>query len=618
VSDSSGKVKVGTVAATLRDSGCKFCTACVEVCPTGAIRDIGMRNKDEDLLPCVAACPAGINIPWYLRFVAQGKADQALSVIREKVPLPGILGRVCVRPCEEACRRKEVNEPVSICGLKRFAADHAEDAWKAASFKRPDTGKKVAVVGSGPAGLTAAFYLRKLGHGVTIFDANEKPGGMMRYGIPRYRLPDAVLDKEIGEIFALGVDFQPGTSIGKDVTLKDLKNDYNAEFIATGAPLSRRISLDGAGLPQVLWGVDFLRNVSLGKDVSLAGKVVVIGGGAVAVDASLTARRLGAEEVHMVCLEDRREMPAHASEIQNAEDEGVMIHNCWGPLEVVEQDGAVKGICFTRCVCVFDSAGKFNPSFDNECTMGLAADTIILAIGQSTDLAFAFGEGVAVQANLVRVDDKSQETNVAGIFAGGDAVVFPGAIIHAVAAGRRAASAIDKYLGDAGEIGESLVKLPQPNPCLGREEGFADRPRISTRKVPVLERTGFDEVDLGFGSEDACSEASRCLQCDLRLAMTDVVLPPEHILAFTEENVEKVPEAEGAFRLMDETKKVIVIKGTENMRKLLSEYMQTTKRANYFDFEEDKMFSKRESELIQQHLQKYGEMPSGGEEDDLF
>lgn len=630
VVDDTGKARIGSVAPTLKDSGCKFCTACVEVCPAGAIMDRGLKRKAEDLLPCVHACPAGINIPWYLRFVAQGKADEALAVIRETVPFPGILGRVCVRPCESVCRRGGVNEPISVCAIKRFASDNGTDAWKASSLVAADTGKKVAIVGAGPGGLTAAFYLRKKGHDVTVFDANPKAGGMMRYGIPRYRLPDDVLDNEIGEMLGLGVEFVPETKVGEDTTIPRLRDNFNAVFIATGAPLSRKIPLDGANLPEVLWGVDFLREANLltegnGRTVSgesahpLKGKVVVIGGGAVAVDAALTARRLGATDVQMVCLEDRGEMPAHPWEIQEAEEEGVVIHNCWGPMEIVDQQGGVRGICFKQCVCVFDSEGKFNPSYNDECTMGLAADTIILAIGQSSDLSFAEAEGVSVRGNLVQVNEKTLETNVPGIFAGGDAVVFPGAIVHAVAAGRKAASAIDKYLGGDGVIEERLVDLPQLNHHVGREEEFAYKPRFSTHKVPVADRTDFREVDLGFGNGDAAAEAARCLQCDLRLAISKIEMPPEHILPFTEEDVMKVPETEGAFRLMNAEKKPFVIKGCDNMRELMLEFLETQEEAKFFDYEEDMMYSKRESELVQEHLQKYGEMPGGElDDDDLF
>jgi formate dehydrogenase (NADP+) beta subunit len=620
VFDRDGKVRVGSMAPTLKDSGCKFCTACVEVCPTGAIMDkaVKVSDRERDLLPCTAACPAGINIPWYLRLIAGGNADMAYSVIRESVPLPGILGRVCVRPCEAACRRGQVNEPISICALKRFASDHEQGSWKAASFVAPDTGKKVAVVGAGPAGLTTAFYLRKKGHAVTVFDSRPKAGGMMRYGIPRYRLPEAILDKDISEIFSRGVSFQPNTSVGKDISLEELRKHHDAVFIGVGAQLSRKIPIKRADLSQMLWGVDFLREVNLDRGQNLDGKVVVIGGGAVAIDVALTARRMGAKEVRLVCLEDREEMPAHDWEIRDAEDEGVVVHSCWGPLEVVPQDWGV-GICFQKCLCVFDSKGTFNPSYDSECTMTLDADVIILAIGQASNLDFATAGGVAVQRGLISVDEKTLHTSVNGVFAGGDAVVFPGAIVHAMGAGRKAASTIDEFLGGNGLIEETLLELPALNPKLGREEGFAYRERAITTKIPVSERTSFQEVDLGFGPADAAREAGRCLQCDLRLAMGTVQLPPEHMMAFTEENIQKVPETEGALRLMDKDAKPIVIKGTKNLRELLVGFLESTPDARFFDFEEDKMFSKRESELIQQHLQKYGQMPNAGnDEDDLF
>ncbi len=621
VVDGFGNVQVGSVAPTLKESGCKFCTACVEVCPTGAVMDKGVRpaEREKDLLPCVGACPAGINIPWYLRFIAEGKAEQAYSVIRERVPFPGILGRVCVRPCESACRRGQVNESISICALKRFAADNSPADPDLPPTTSPETGKKVAIVGAGPAGLSVAFHLRRKGHKPTIFDSAEKPGGMMRYGIPRYRLPETVLDREIGSILASGVEFRPGTAIGKDISLRKLRDDYEAVYLATGAPLSRRIPVEGANLPQVLWGVDFLRNVNQGKAVKLDGHVVVIGGGAVAVDVALTARRVGAEQVSLVCLEDRHEMPAHSWEIEEAEEEGVEIHNCWGPMEISNQAGNVGGICFTRCVCVFDAQGKFNPYFDNNCTMTLEANTIVMAIGQSSDLDFAVPEGLKIENGLIKTDEKTFETNLRGVYAGGDAVIFPGAIIHAVAQARKAALAIDRYLGGDGVIDDALVDLPELKPWVGRDEGFAFLGKQTTRKLSSSDRKDFKEVDLGFTAEAAMNEAKRCLQCDLRLNMGQIQLPPGHIQPFTEEAVDRVPETEGAFRLMNSDKVPVVIKGGSNMRELLLEYLDSNEEAIYFDYQEDKMFSKRESELVQQHLQKYGQMPSSGsDEDDLF
>ncbi|MBW1887095.1 MAG: FAD-dependent oxidoreductase, partial [Deltaproteobacteria bacterium] len=332
--DRDGQVQIGTIAPTLEESGCKFCTACVEVCPTGTLMDKAIRpgKREEDLVPCKEACPSHVDVPDYLRLITEGKADEANAVIREKVPFPGILGRVCIRLCEEVCRRGEVNEPISICALKRYAADREKGLWKEGIRVHDNTGKKVAIVGSGPAGLTAAFYLRKQGHSVTVFEARDQAGGMMRYGIPAYRLPWEVLDKEIQEILNLGVEFKPNQALGKDFTLNQLKeNGFDAIFLAVGAQLSRRISIEGSDLPDVLWGVDFLRQVAEKEEIRLKDRVIVIGGGNVAVDVAMTALRCGAKEITMACLESREEMPAHEWEIQGAIEEGVRLMPSWGP-----------------------------------------------------------------------------------------------------------------------------------------------------------------------------------------------------------------------------------------------------------------------------------------------
>ena len=244
VYDEMGQIQVGTVAATLEDSGCKFCTACVEVCPTGALVDksVAPATRQDDLVPCKAACPVHMDVPGYLRLCAQGKPNEANSIIREKVPFPGILGRVCIHPCEDACRRGEVNDAISICALKRYAADGDKGLWKNANRLSADTGKKVAIVGAGPAGLTAAFYLRKKGHAVTIFDAGKVAGGMMRYGIPEFRLPREILDAEISDILDLGIDLKSGRVLSTDITLDQLSSDgYDAVFLGVGARESRRI-----------------------------------------------------------------------------------------------------------------------------------------------------------------------------------------------------------------------------------------------------------------------------------------------------------------------------------------------------------------------------------------
>ena len=619
VYDEKGLVQVGCLGPSLEESGCKFCTACVEVCPTGALIDksVGPGRKEQDIVPCKEACPAHIDIPGYLRLIVEGKRDEANAVIREKVPFPGILGRVCIHPCEEVCRRGEVNEPVSICALKRYAADGDSGLWKVSSKVEDDTGEKVAIVGSGPAGLTAAFYLRKLGHAVTVFDARSEAGGMMRYAIPAYRLPRDILDKEIKEILDLGIEFRPNQALGKDFSLEQLKSEgYDAVFLGVGAQLSRRIPVEGVELPDVLWGVDFLGKVSEGEKISLKDRVIVIGGGNVAVDVALSAIRCGAREVTMVCLERRDEMPAHDWEIEGALAEGVKLMPLWGPGKILSTNGQVSGMELVRCTSVFDDRGDFCPTFDDTKEQ-IEGDQVILAVGQASDLSFLGDDTrISVDKGLIVVNPDTLETGMKGVYAGGDVAAVPGAIIHAIAAGRKAASSIDKTLGGTGEIDEILCDRESPNQYLGKDEGFALWPREICPEIGLEGRhQGFEEVSLGYAGKQAQREAKRCLQCDLRLLLGSNPSPPEKVLAFTEENVNQVTEGEGVFQLYDEDRKILVIKGTSNLREGLLEALEENAAAVWFDFEEDKMYSKRESELIQQYLQEHGEMPGGGDSD---
>jgi len=622
--DRDCQVQVGTIASNLEESGCKFCTACVEVCPTGTLMDKAIRpgKREEDLVPCKEACPAHMDVPDYLRLITEGKADEANVVIREKVPFPGILGRVCIRPCEDVCRRGGVNEPISICALKRYAADREKGLWKEGIRVHDDTGKKVAIVGSGPAGLTAAFYLRKQGHSVTVFEARDQAGGMMRYGIPAYRLPWEVLDKEIQEILNLGVEFKPNQVLGKDFTLNQLKEDgFGAMFLAVGAQLSRRISIEGSDLPDVLWGVDFLRQVAQKQPVQLKDRVIVIGGGNVAVDVAMTALRCGAKEITMACLESREEMPAHEWEIQGVIEEGVRLMPSWGPHRILSHNGQVKGMELVRCASVFDDQGNFCPAFD-DAKEKIEGDQVIMSIGQASDLSFLENNSsIPIDEGLIVVDQESLETGMKGVYAGGDVVAIPGAIIHAIAAGRKAAESIDKVIGGNGVIDGTLFQRKAPTPYLGRDEGFAIWER---EKVPEMglegRHEGFQEVSLGYEEEQALKEAKRCLQCDLRLHMAFNPSPPEKWLTFNEENANQVPETEGVYQLLDEDHLVLVIKGTANLREALKEELDENEKAVWFEFEEDKMYSKRESELIQKYLQEHGEMPGGGDSDldDLF
>ena len=510
---------------------CTTCGRCEDACPNGIeildiIRIMRQMSPPEwvpDAAPCVLACPAGINIPGYLRLIAQGKVNEAYALIREKVPFPGILGRVCTHPCEDACRRGDVfKQPIAICALKRYVADHADDLSEQVSKVGEDTGHKVAILGAGPAGLTAAFYLRKKGHQVTVFEDRSEPGGMMRFGIPDYRLPREVVDKEIKQILDLGIELRTEKKLGRDFDIDRLKADgYEAVFLAVGAQLSRTIDLEGADLDDVFWGLDFLCEVNEGKEITLKDRVVVVGGGNVAVDVALTALRLGAKEVTLACLEGREEMPANPWEVEMALEEGVRLMPSWGPHRIVGDSGKVSGVELLRCTSVFDEAGNFCPTFA-KIKETVTADQVILAIGQAPDLSFVNDKGpLRVEKGLVGIDKETLETGMPGIFAGGDIAKAPGSIIDAIAAGRRAASSIDRFLGGDGNTEETFVEIPPIEPGTARrDKGFADLKREEMPFIALSERhDGFREVELGLSHDQAIKEADRCLHCDLELRL---------------------------------------------------------------------------------------------------
>ena len=512
---------VGTLhGKLLKDEDCRFCTACAEVCPTGSIRDklqllTTNLKKEEALVPCRTACPAHTDIPRYIRFVKEGDYDAAVAVIREKVPFPNALGHVCSHACELECKRKEVSEAMSIRDIKRYAAEHDTGRyWKGKGKQLPDTGKKVCVVGGGPAGLTAAYYLRKQGHAVTVKEALPTVGGMMSYGIPSYRLPREIVAQEAKVIEDQGVVIETNTKVEKPV---ELLKEYDAVLMTIGAHKGVRLPMEGSELPGVLLNIDFLRNASLGQETGMGKRIIVLGGGNVAFDCARTAKRLGAEEIHLACLEAREVMTADDEEIEQAKEEGIFVHPAQ-TFERITGTDAVTGVDFMNVKSfTFDENRRAIIEKEEGSEHHIDADTVIFATGQRPDLTEEAGLTLG-RANSIVVKENSLATETEGVFAAGDVVYGTKSVILAIASGRDAAVEIDKYLSGDGDISETLAPKQHADPKIGKVEGFGYFGRTKTQVTPAAERQdNFNEVDHGICDADICGEASRCLQCDLRL-----------------------------------------------------------------------------------------------------
>jgi|GEM_PF-321301 len=465
--------------------------------------------------PCHATCPARIDIPSFLARIGHSEYEQAVRIINQDNPLPYTCGLVCPAPCESACLRGEMDQPISIRAMKAVAARHALD--EQGSYPLPETapasGKRVVVVGSGPAGLTCAYYLALRGHVVTILEAQAEAGGMLRYGIPAYRLPREVLAQELRQITRLGVEIRTGVEVK---TIAELRaQGYEAIFLALGTQVSRMIPIAGADLPFVLGGLDFLKRVRGGEDLRVGPRVVVVGGGNVAIDVALTALRQGAHRVDMTCLEKRREMPASPGEIETALAEGVAIHASWGPVNI----GADHVYTAQRCTRVFDERGRFSPLFDPQRTLALEADHVILAIGQATDLACVeAGSLVETQRGLICADPATLMTREAGVFTGGDVYLGPRTVVEAIRSGKQAAAAMHAHL--TGQPMDDTWGLPQQRDVVAplrvapAQRNSLRRPEMPEREVDDR-RGNFMHIELGLTDAMAHDEASRCLRCDL-------------------------------------------------------------------------------------------------------
>jgi NADPH-dependent glutamate synthase beta subunit-like oxidoreductase len=505
----------GTMSyAQVDDELCNGCGVCVESCPLDIIRlDTTVSDRGETTA-CRSACPAGVDMRRCFYFVRQGMMREAMDVITESMPFPAITGRVCPHFCESECARKDVDEAVNINSVERFLGD----LWlrKEIEPKLKVYQEKIGIIGSGPAGLACAYFLARLGYPVTVFEAMPTFGGMLRMGIPEYRLPKDVLDAQIDRIRDMGVEFVHNVAIGADISLEKLSEDYQALFLATGNQLSKRIALDGIESDRVTWGLDFLRNVNLGKEIKVGEKIVVIGGGNVAIDVALTALRLGAREVRMVCLETGDTIPAHSEEIEQARAEGVSIEEGWGPHKILQ-----NGIEIARCLSLCDETGRFNPFLDEKDTRLLSADMIILAVGQGPDVSLV-PKGVAITKDgMIQIDPITGETTLPGVFAGGDIVSGASTVVESIAAGRRAAISIDRYLrGEDLRQGRDVIAERVKKPP---REGIPKIARLERPLLPVDRRTrNFKEVVIGFDEEMTYQESRRCMTCGSRAVINPV------------------------------------------------------------------------------------------------
>jgi heterodisulfide reductase subunit A-like polyferredoxin len=518
-------------------SKCTSCGECANVCPieVPSEQDFGIATRKaaykkyaqaipgayaiskRGTAPCKATCPAHVSIQGYIALINQGKYKEAIELFRQAHPFPGVCGRVCHHPCENACTRNDYDEPLAIRELHRFLADWEKEAGEkilpqADEEKRDE---KVAVIGSGPAGLAAASFLARRGYGVTVFEKLPVAGGMMAVGIPEYRLPRDILQREIDIICDQGVEIKTGVTFGRDITFDSLKEDgYSAVFMAIGLHKGRGLGIENEDAEGVLQGVDFLRETALGNDVPIGKDVLVIGGGNVAIDVALTAKRKGAENVTMVCLEKREEMPAWEYEIEEALESEIKIVNSYGPKSFfINKENKFSGIEFKTCTNVFDQEGRFNPEYDENACEAFFGDTVIVAIGQATDTSDLEGQNVPMNPRGLEGDPTTLQTSMEWVFSGGDAFYGPKSVVDAVACGKEAAESIHRYINglDLHEGRDKEWTYEKPDII---NEPHKERTTVRCLD-PEARECNFLEVSFGYNEEEARKEADRCLKCGI-------------------------------------------------------------------------------------------------------
>jgi len=484
-------------------NACTACGKCVEVC----ILD----NLRLQLSPCRQACPLGMNCQGYIHHLAHSRVDKGLEKVKEAIPFGGILGRVCSRPCEAACNRLKVDgQSVAIRDLKRFLCDQntIPPVPEGAVAELLGT---VAIVGAGPAGLTAAFYLRAAGVKVTLFDRESEPGGLMRWGIPEFRLPPEILRHELHFVKVTGIEFRGRSTLGRDLDLQELQHRFDAVLVAVGASEQLKLGIPGEDSPQVLPALEFLKSAREKKATIPGKRVVVIGGGNAAMDAAQTALRLGAGHVTVVCLEKRDEMPAFPWSVAEAEEEGVSIHNGWGPQAFRFTKERLTTACFRRCTALYDAAGRFSPAYDETKSMHLLCDTVIVAIGQRTQSGLL--DPTWSRQGVMICDPTTLRMAESKVFVAGDFVKGPRTLVEAMAQGKEAALSIKRLLKGEDlyyERGNGKPLEVQFEPDWSRA---LKRARTAIPTLPVTGRKGFEEVAMGFSGDEAVAEAERCLNC---------------------------------------------------------------------------------------------------------